>query len=445
MHQLAVALKDNGHEVTGSDDHIFEPSLSILKQHGLLPESTGWHPERVTADIDAVLLGMHARKDNPELQKARELNLKVYAFPDFIYEHARDKQRIVVAGSHGKTTVTSIMVHVLSELNMQADYLAGAVPSPGMPSVRLSEDAPIMIIEGDEYTTSALDLQPKFLKYHHHIGIITGIAWDHINVFPSFNTYYQQFVKFAENSCKAGTLVYCNEDLQVKKLIKSAGIPEDVVLQPYGLPKHVVKDGLTWLKDSDGNLHETGIFGDHNLLNLEAARLVLLKLGVRNHEFYKAVKSFKGASLRMNLLGSKYNTRVFRDFAHAPSKVQATVAAVKKQFPRQAVTACLELHTFSSLTKDFLPQYAGTMQLAEQAVVYYNPEVFERKKLQPFTPDDLKAAFEVKNLRVFTSAQALQGFLLQQKWQEHNLLLMSSANFGGLDLNELAKKVLGLA
>jgi len=443
MHQLAIALKNNGHQVTGSDDHFFDPSKSLLEANGLLPQATGWHPERVTPSLDAVIVGMHSKADNPELIKAKELKLPAFSFPEFLYEHARNKQRVVIAGSHGKTTVTSMLIHVMHVLGKKADYMVGAVPVPGQPAVKLTEEAPVILLEGDEYPASPLKPAPKFLSYQQHIGVITGIAWDHVNAFPTYEGYFGQFIKFAENSCKAGSLVYNAEDPEVVRLVKTAKMPQDVALMPFNTPKYKVEDGKTLVKSADGQYYALSVFGEHNLRNIEAARLVLSKQGVRDGEFYRAIGSFKGAARRLELLAEGNERKVFRDFAHAPSKLQATIAAMKSQFKKQPLVACVELHTYSSLTKSFLPQYQGSMDLADEAIVYFNPETVARKKLDAFSTEEVKNAFKKTGLQVFTEARALQQYFLDKGWKDENLLLMSSADFGGLEIEKVKEAVVG--
>jgi UDP-N-acetylmuramate: L-alanyl-gamma-D-glutamyl-meso-diaminopimelate ligase len=437
MHNLALALQDKGFNVSGSDDEIFEPSRTRLASKGLLPADYGWFPEKITADIDAVILGMHARKDNPELLKAQELGLKIYSFPEYIYKFSEDKQRIVVAGSHGKTTVTSMIMHVLRFHGQEFDYLVGSLVE-GFSTMAQLSDAPIIVIEGDEYLTSPLDPRPKFWHYKHHIGVITGVAWDHINVFPTFAKYLEQFEIFADLTPKGGLLIYSKDD---KKTSEICSIDRnDVKTESYSVPSHKIRNGKTVLNTDYGPV-ELQIFGEHNLKNLEAARLVCSHVGISEKGFYEAISSFKGASNRLELLAKSDKSVAFKDFAHAPSKLLATTMAVKKNFPDYKLVACLELHTFSSLNKDFLKEYKDKFKFADEPIVFFNPETVEHKKLPPISEEDIQNNFATKNLRIFTDKEELNNFLLAQNWQYKALLLMSSGKFGGLDLNDLANKV----
>lgn len=442
MHNLAIALKNKGFEVSGSDDEIFEPSYSRLKAEGILPEQMGWHPEKVTADIDAVVLGMHAREDNPELLKAQELGLKIYSYPEYIFEQSKEKQRVVIAGSHGKTTVTSMIIHVLNYWNKSADYLLGASLKGISNPVKLTDEAPVIIIEGDEYLTSAVDRRPKFLNYHHHIGVITGIAWDHVNVYPDYNEYEKQFKIFAEATPKGGILVYCEADKTLKKLIKGAEIDkDDVVLIPYTEQKNKVKNGVTYLRDSKNDT-AIKVFGKHNLENISAALGVCIHLGLTKEQFYEAIATFEGASFRMEVLAENASTKIYRDFAHAPSKVKATASSFAKQFSSQKNTVCLELHTFSSLNRNFIGEYADSLSDIDEAIVYYNPATVERKKLDPVSEDLIRQSFKHKNLQVFTDSAEVLATLKAKDWTNKNLLLMTSGNFDGLNLKEVAEGLL---
>lgn len=434
MHNLAIALHNKGYKVTGSDDEIFEPSYTRLKKHGLLPESEGWFPENITNELDAVILGMHARADNPELLKAQEIGLKVYSYPEYIYEQSKSKQRIVIAGSHGKTTITSIILHILKYFDREFDFLVGAQIEGFDLMVKLS-DAPIIVIEGDEYLASPIDKRPKFLHYQHHIGLISGVSWDHINVFPTMDEYVKQFDKFADSSPKAGILIYCEED-DLATVIGGKE-REDVTSIDYKAHKHTIKDGVTYLKTENGDV-SVGLFGKHNMQNISGAKEVLKKLGITDAQFYEAIQSFKGASKRLELLFKNENSTFYKDFAHAPSKLEATTEALKEQYPDHKLIACLELHTFSSLNKKFLNQYQATFDTPDTAIVYYNPKTVQHKKLDPISEEDIKNAFQRKDLLVFTDSGQLKNFLLEQNWNHKNLLMMSSGTFDGIDLKELA-------
>lgn len=437
MHNLAIALHRKGYKVTGSDDEIFEPSYSRLKDHGILPEKEGWFPENISAGLDAIILGMHARIDNPELLKAQELGLKVYSYPEYIYEQSKNKQRIVIAGSHGKTTITSIILHVLNYFQKDFDYLVGAQIEGFDLMVKLS-DAPIIVIEGDEYLSSPIDKVPKFLHYRHHIGLISGVSWDHINVFPTMDEYVRQFDKFADSSTKAGTLIYCEED-DLATVIGGKE-REDVQSIEYKSHKHIIKNGQTYLITEVGEI-PVSLFGRHNMQNLSGAKAVLNKLGITNENFYEAIQSFKGAAKRLELLYKNDTSSFYKDFAHAPSKLEATTKALKEQYPERHLIACLELHTFSSLNKKFLNQYQGTFDVSDTAIVYFNPKTVQHKKLEPISEEEIKEAFQREDLKVFTDSKTLQDYILEQRWNQKNLLMMSSGTFDGINLKELSNRL----
>lgn len=439
MHNLALALKDQGHVVTGSDDEIFEPSYSRLNAKGLLPEQYGWFPEKITKDITAVILGMHALEENAELIKAKELGIPVFSFPEFIYENSKQKQRIVIAGSHGKTTITAIILHVLKQIGKEVDYMVGAQIAGFDNMVRLSDTAPTIIIEGDEYFASPIDRQPKFLKYHHHIALVSGVAWDHINVYPTLDNYVRQFDKLADATPKGGILVYNEEDDITSVICKKDRT--DVYTKPYKSHAHEIINGVTYLKTKKAK-YPIQIFGEHNLSNIAGAKEVLTNcLNVEDDQFYEAIQSFKGASNRLEVLKRNNGRVVIKDFAHAPSKVVATTKAVKKQHPQAKLVAVLELHTFSSLNLDFLPQYENTLKLADKAFVFYNPSVLEHKHLPAISVADLKKAFK-SEIEVFTDLELLKQAILAEKYGNANLLLMSSGNFNGLDFEEMATSFL---
>lgn len=436
MHNLAIALKELGHTVTGSDDEIHDPSRSKLLKHNLLPEKDGWFPDKVSNSLDAVILGMHAAKDNPELLKAKELNVPIYSFPDFIYDQSKDKQRIVVAGSHGKTTITAIIIHVLNYHHRKFDYVIGAQVGNLENTVKLS-DAPLIIIEGDEYLASPLDPTPKFLKYKHHIGVISGIAWDHANVFPTEDEYIKQFDLFADATPKGGILIYCETDPVATVLCNKERA--DVLYVPYKTHAHAVENSKEILITSNKERLPINVFGKHNLQNISAAKEVLKKVGITPEQFYKAIPSFTGASGRLQKMMENGSTVFFKDFAHAPSKVRATTEAVRELYPNRELVGCLELHTYSSLNRKFLPQYKNTMKACHTAAVFYQPQKVKDKKLEPFSDEDVKAAFGNSQLKVFTDENELKKFILDQNWSNKNLLMMSSGNFRSLNLAEMAQ------
>lgn len=440
MHNLAVALKKAGHEVTGSDDEIVDPSRSTLEAHGLLPAKNGWDPSKVHAALDVVILGMHAKKDNPELLKAQELGLKIVSFPEYIYQRSQDKQRIVVAGSHGKTTITAMIIHVLNFYKRKFDYVIGA-RVPGVEyTVRLTDDAPIIVIEGDEYLSSPLDPTPKFLRYQHHIGIISGIAWDHANVFPSEEEYVKQFDLFADQTPKGGILIYCEQDPMALMIGKKERT--DVSEITYKSHPQTSDNNGQFFITNGKEKYPVKIFGSHNFQNLSAAKEALKKIGISQEQFFEAIVTFTGAAGRLEKINENHATVVFKDFAHAPSKVRATVKAVKEIYPSRDLVACFELHTFSSLNKKFIPQYKDSLKSVQVPVVYFNPEKVKDKNLEPLSEQDIKNAFANPALSVFTDVAKLQDFLFQQSWKNKNLLLMSSGNFGGLNLAALSDKIL---
>lgn len=435
MHNLAIALHKKGYQVTGSDDMIFEPASSNLARFGLLPEVVGWFPEKITPELDAVILGMHAKVENPELLKAQELGIRVYSYPEFIFSQSQDKLRVVIGGSHGKTTITSMILHVLNHYSMAFDYLVGAQLAGFDTMVQLS-DAPLIIIEGDEYLASPIDRRPKFHLYQGNIGVISGIAWDHINVFKTFDDYVWQFRKFIDTLVPGSPLIYSADDAVVVQVV--AQTTADVRRLPYTVPEHDVRDGVTYLMPGNTPLH---IFGKHNLMNLNAAKEVCAQLGIESEKFDAAISSFNGAARRLELLFESGNTHVYKDFAHSPSKLVATIEAVKGQFPNRSLVACIELHTFSSLNKEFLSQYAGTMTSADIKIVFIDVKTFLHKQMTPFNQNDVRLAFNDKELLFFDNKDALNDYLNELDFKDKNLLLMSSGNFDGLDLVKLAREL----
>ena len=407
MHNLAIALKNKGYEVTGSDDAIFEPSKTRLEQKGILPKEFGWFPEKITADIDAVILGMHAHADNPELARAKELGLKIYSYPEFLYQQSKEKTRVVIAGSHGKTTITSMILHVLNFHNKEIDYMVGAQLEGFDCMVKITEDTDFMILEGDEYLSSAEDRQPKFLHYHPNIALISGIAWDHINVFKTFDDYLEQFRKFTESITSGGVLVYNEEDEEVVKIVENS--QKYFRKLPYKTPEYSIREGKVYLKTSMGEI-PLSVFGKHNLLNMEGAKLICQQLGIMEEEFYEAIMSFKGASKRLEKVERKDGGILYKDFAHAPSKVKATVAAFKEQFKQEKTYGFLELHTYSSLNPIFLEQYKGAMDGLDTGVIFYSEEALKIKRMEPISPEMIKEKFGNPDLKVFTNAESLHEY-----------------------------------
>ncbi len=439
MHNMALALHEKGFVVSGSDDEINEPSKTRLKNAGLLPEKIGWFPEKITADIDAVILGMHAREDNLELIKAKELGLKIYSYPEYIYEATKDKTRVVIGGSHGKTTITAMILHVLNYHHINTDFMVGAQLEGFNTMVKLTKEAKIAIIEGDEYLASPIDRRPKFHLYKPNIAIISGIAWDHINVFPTFEIYVEQFKKFIELIEPNGTLIYCNEDKELQKVAASA-TNTSIHKIPYAIPKHKIENGLTILEDNQQQI-PLKVFGDHNLMNINGAHLVCQTLGITDSQFYEAIQSFKGAAKRLELVECTNDFSFYKDFAHSPSKLKATTSAVKHQFKDRTIIACMELHTFSSLNETFLAEYNGSMNEADEAIVYFNPHTIEHKKLKPITEQQVLNYFNRKDLQVFTDSQKLVSYLKNKHLKNHVLLMMSSGNFDGIDFKQLSTEL----
>jgi UDP-N-acetylmuramate: L-alanyl-gamma-D-glutamyl-meso-diaminopimelate ligase len=436
MHNLAIALHQKGFDVTGSDDEIFEPSRSRLERLNLLPSKLGWFPDELGADIGAVILGMHARIDNPELQRAQELGIPVYSYPGYFYEQTKNKTRVVIGGSHGKTTITSMIVHVLRHAQSDFDYLVGAQLEGFDCMVRLSPASQVAIIEGDEYLASALDRVPKFHLYKPDIALISGIAWDHINVFKTFESYVDQFRKFIDVIEPGGKLIFCAEDPEVKKLADDDR--SGTVKVPYGVPKHVIRDGATVLLTAFGEV-PLQVFGRHNLMNLEGARHVCHQLGISDRVFYNAISSFHGAAKRLEKLAESSSKVVFKDFAHSPSKLKATVDAVREQFPDRRITACMELHTYSSLSEGFLDQYDGCMAGADDAIVFYDPHAVQLKRLPPIPESRIHKAFGRSDLHVISDPVAVMGAVRTNSAGPGVLLMMSSGNFGGIDLQATAE------
>lgn len=439
MHNLAIALHRKGYKVTGSDDEIFDPAKSRLEKSGLLPDTIGWETDRIHNGLDAIILGMHAKGDNPELIKAKELGLKIYSYPEYLYEQSKNKKRIVIGGSHGKTTITAMILHVLKQAGIDADYMVGAQLEGFDVMVRLTEEARYMVFEGDEYLTSALDRRPKFHLYQPDIALISGIAWDHVNVFPTFDNYVEQFRIFSAMVPSGGSLIYCSEDENVVRVSDFANA--GVVKRPYGSPDYFIKDGITLINFEDRQI-PLKVFGHHNMLNLEGARLVCEAMGISGGAFYSAISSFAGASKRLELVSKSRSCSVFKDFAHSPSKLKATIDAVKEQFPERKLIACMELHTFSSLSVSFLEEYRGSMENADIAVIFYSRHALELKRLPFFTTEDVGEAFERNDIQVFNESNKLSEYLTSIEWENANLLMMSSGNFDGIDLNELSEKIL---
>lgn len=438
MHNLAIALKNKSYIVTGSDDAIFEPSKSRLQKHQLLPHEMGWFPNKITSNLDAVILGMHAKADNPELLKAQELGLSIYSYPEYLYEQSKQKTRVVIGGSHGKTTITAMILHVMQYHDIDIDYMVGAQLEGFDTMVHLTETNDFMLLEGDEYLSSPIDRRPKFHLYNPNIALLSGIAWDHINVFPTFENYVEQFEIFVSKITKGGILVYNNEDTTVTQVAESASNP--IRKLPYKTPTYKVENGKTLLKTPEGDM-PIEVFGAHNLNNLEGAKWVCQAMGVDEDQFYEAIASFKGASKRLEKIAEKNISVAFKDFAHSPSKVAATTKAVKEQYPDRTIIACLELHTYSSLNADFLSEYEGALDYADVAIVFYSPDAVKIKQLENVTYEQIAKAFKRDDLVIFTEPLDFKNYLFDLEFDNTALLLMSSGNYGGLNFDDVKKLI----
>ena len=434
MHNLAIALKLKGYEVSGSDDEIFSPAKERLEKYNILPDNVGWDEKKITKDLDAIILGMHAKEDNPELIKAKQLGLKIYSYPEFLYEMSKDKKRIVIGGSHGKTTTTAMILHAMQHCGIETDYMVGALLEGFEVMVKMTEEAEYMVLEGDEYLTSTLDKRPKFHLYKPDIAIITGIAWDHINVFPTFEIYKEQFQIFADKIEKNGTLIYCNEDENVRRIAENSRA--DIEKLPYVAFDYKIEKGNTYIIHK-GKEYLIQVFGKHNLMNMYAAMLATEKVGISNEDFLASMQSFKGASKRLELVKKTDSVSVYKDFAHSPSKLKATIEAVKDWFPNRKIVACMELHTFSSLTSEFLQQYKGTMDKADVSMVYYNKHAIELKRLPDLNKQDVYEAFDKQGLKVYTDVKDMLTDLHKIEMKDVCILMMSSGNFDGIDLNNI--------
>lgn len=434
MHNLAIALHNKGYQVTGSDDTIHDPSKSRLEKRGLLPEEFGWFPEKITDDLDVIILGMHAKKDNPELLRAQELELKIYSYPEFLYEQSKEKTRVVIGGSHGKTTITSMILHVLNYHDREVDYMVGAQLEGFETMVHLTQENEFIVLEGDEYLSSPIDMRPKFHLYKPNIALLSGIAWDHINVFPTFDNYVEQFRVFTDSLTNGGIMVYNEEDETVKEVVESSEHP--IKKYPYSIPQHFVDNGITFIDTPDGDM-PLEIFGEHNLQNMAGAKWICQHMGIDEDDFYEAIASFKGASKRLEKIAENKQTVVFKDFAHSPSKVKATTEAVKNQYSERELLACLELHTYSSLNAEFLKEYQGALDKADKAVVFYSPHAVKIKQLEEVSAEQIADAFQRDDLIIYTDPKEFKEFLFSENLNSKALLLMSSGNYGGLDFNEV--------
>jgi UDP-N-acetylmuramate: L-alanyl-gamma-D-glutamyl-meso-diaminopimelate ligase len=439
MHNLAIALHNKGYKVTGSDDTIFDPSKSRLQVKGLLPEAYGWYPEKITSNLDAIVLGMHAKEDNPELKKAQALGLKIYSYPEFLYEQSKHKTRVVIGGSHGKTTITSMILHVMHYHDRDVDYMVGAQLEGFDVMVKLTEDNDFIVLEGDEYLSSPIDRRPKFHLYKPNIALLSGIAWDHINVFPTYDNYVEQFSIFVDSIVSGGSINYNEEDPEVKRVVEAS---ENTIRKiPYQTPEYTIENGQTLIETPEGAL-PIEVFGAHNLNNLAGAKWICQHMGIDEDDFYEAIATFKGASKRLEKIAESKTSVAYKDFAHSPSKVEATTKAVKEQYVNRSLVACLELHTYSSLNAEFLKEYKGTLDAADVAVVFYSPQALEIKKLEEVTHEQIANAFERDDLIIYTNPDDFKEFIFSQNFDNKALLLMSSGNYGGLDFDAVKKLII---
>ena len=438
MHNLAIALHQKGEQVSGSDDTIHDPSKSRLEKYGLLPKEFGWYPEKISSELEVIILGMHAKKDNPELLKAQELGLKIYSYPEFLFEQSKDKTRVVIGGSHGKTTITSMILHVLNYHEKEVDYMVGAQLDGFETMVHLTNENDFIVLEGDEYLSSPIDMRPKFHLYKPNIALLSGIAWDHINVFPTFENYKEQFKIFTDSMVNGGSMVYNVEDEHVKDIVESS--ENHIKRYTYETPKHFIEDGITYLETKEGDL-PLEIFGKYNLQNLAGAKWICQHMGIDEDDFYEAIASFAGASKRLEKIVEANSTVIFKDFAHSPSKVAATTKALKEQYSERTVLACLELHTYSSLNAEFLVEYRGALDFADKAVVFYSPHAVKIKQLEEVSAQQIADAFDRDDLIIYTNPQEFKDFLFGENLQKTAVVLMSSGNYGGLDFEEVKSLV----
>ena len=438
MHNLAIALSRKNYNVSGSDDEIFEPSASRLKKQGIFPSQIGWDTNNIHEKLDAIIVGMHAKEDNPELLKARSMGIPVFSYPEYLYEQSKDKIRVVIGGSHGKTSITAMILHAISVVGLDVDYMVGAQLEGYDCMVKLSDTAKIMILEGDEYLSSPIDRRPKFHLYHPSIALISGIAWDHINVFPTFENYVSQFDVFCQKIEGQGVLIYNQED----EIVNQLGIKYSHKLNSiaYSTPNYSTNETGTEI-ELEGKKYVFQIFGAHNMQNLMGAMEVCKQIGVSNHEFLSALQSFKGAGKRLQKVVEKNGFVMFKDFAHSPSKLKATTSAVKEQFKEKQVVACMELHTFSSLNKEFLPLYNGAMKHADRAIVYFNTNVVMHKRLPAISVEEVKNAFGGE-VEVYNSTEEVLQIVQNINVNDSILLMMSSGNFDGVDYELLGQDLI---
>ena len=434
MHNLAIALHIKGYHVSGSDDSIFEPSKSRLIHHGLFPKEIGWNSSNISDDLDCVILGMHAKKDNPELIEAQKKSIKIFSYPEFIYEMSKNKTRVVIGGSHGKTSITAMVLHVLNTNNIDVDYMVGAQLKGFETMVHLTDENDFILLEGDEYLSSPIDRRPKFHLYKPNIALLSGIAWDHINVFPTKEIYSKQFEIFLDSIVSGGVVVYNELDLELNQMVQNCS--NSIRKLEYSLPEFLIENDITYLITDEGSL-PLKIFGDHNLSNLSGAKLICQLMGVQEEEFNSSIVSFGGADKRLESLLEMNDRAFFKDFAHSPSKVSATTNALKIQYKNRKLIALLELHTFSSLNEDFIGEYRNSLKQADTRILFYDPKAVESKGLKNISVQKIKDSFNDDNMIVFSNSDQLKTYLFELSYDNTNLLFMSSGNYASIDLEVL--------
>jgi len=332
-----------------------------------------------------------------------------------------------------------MILHVLNYHERAVDYMVGAQLDGFETMVHLTAENDFIVLEGDEYLSSPIDRRPKFHLYKPNIALLSGIAWDHINVFPTFENYVSQFKIFTDAMVHGGIMVYNEEDATVKEVVESS--ENHIQKYPYQTPKHFIDNGVTYLETSEGDL-PLEVFGTHNLQNLAGAKWICQHMGIDEDDFYEAIASFSGASKRLEKIAENDTSVIFKDFAHSPSKVAATTKAVKKQYENSNVLACLELHTYSSLNAVFLEEYKGALDAADKAVVFYSPDAVKIKQLEAVTSAQIAKAFQREDLIIYTNPQEFKAFLFAENLKNTALVFMSSGNYGGLNLEEVKHLVL---
>ncbi len=430
MHNLALALDSQGFMLSGSDDQIFEPARTRLKNRGICPEKEGWFSEKINTDLSFVVLGMHAKPDNPELVKALELGVKVYSFPELVAEMYSNSTRIVVAGSHGKTTTTSMMMHVFKALGKQFDYLVGA-QLEGFDVMVALDKKEYSIIEGDEYLSSCLDPRPKFMHYSPQIAIITGIAWDHYNVFPTFDSYKNAFVQLIQSMKEGSLLLWYEGDSDLAELVGEYA--QHLKTIAYKESEFVIQGNKCYLISEEA-CYSLEVFGRHNLQNMNSVIKVCEYLNFNSIDVCTSLSTFKGAAKRMQLLQNNGDLIIYQDFAHAPSKVKATINALRETYPYHHLHCFLELHTYSSLNKNFLPQYYSTVNECDEITIYFDPKALEIKRMEALDLQFIKDSFGRQNMNVIDNPAELKVQMDIARKGRGLLVFLGSGNWAGMEL-----------